>query len=271
MSALQCDVCGGRLIMDDSREFSTCEGCGTQYTVGAMRNMMQGLEDEELKAGLEGRDQQAGEQQEETQLTEAERLTEEQRIESERQAALKKAEDILNGDEGAAFDGGDAKQGAVKWQALAFDKENNRVLAITRECVAKMPYHKLGGRITWEGCTLRRWLNADFYNSLPQEVKVRVAKLVNQNPNNQQRGTSGGNPTNDKVFLLSSEEAQRYFKCDSERIAEFQGSKIWWWLRSPGDFADYAANIFIVGSVYTNGNIVHYDMGGVRPAIWLNL
>lgn len=41
MEALKCDFCGGRLIMDDSREFATCEMCGTKYMKSTVQQKIQ--------------------------------------------------------------------------------------------------------------------------------------------------------------------------------------------------------------------------------------
>ena len=157
-----------------------------------------------------------------------------------------------------------------QWKVIALDESNNRALAVTKDVVAKMPYHEPGGDITWEGCTLRKWLNNDFYDGLPAHIKSRVVEVVNQNPDN---GTiPGGNPTRDKVFLLSIDEANRYFKSDSERIAKFEGAGYWWWLRSPGDGADYAASVSYDGDVNDYGfDVIGDDGVGVRPALWLSL
>jgi hypothetical protein len=42
---------------------------------------------------------------------------------------------------------------------------------------------------------------------------------------------------------------------------------IWWWLRSPGNNANNAANVNNDGNVNDNGNNVNNDNGGVRPAL----
>lgn len=41
MEALKCDFCGGRLVMDDSREFATCEMCGTKYMKTTIQQKIQ--------------------------------------------------------------------------------------------------------------------------------------------------------------------------------------------------------------------------------------
>ena len=164
------------------------------------------------------------------------------------------------------------KMEAVRWKMLSTDEDNNRALFITWDCVARMPYHQSGGSITWEACTLREWLNTVFYHNLPLPIRSRVLELENQNLDNSTYKTPGGNPTRDKVFLLSIDEAGGYFKSDSERVAEFEGAGDCWWLRSPGGLADIAAYVGIDGFVHAYGNLVDdEDYYGVRPAIWLSL
>ena len=41
MEALNCDFCGGGLIIDDSREFAKCEFCGTKYMASTLRAKIQ--------------------------------------------------------------------------------------------------------------------------------------------------------------------------------------------------------------------------------------
>jgi hypothetical protein len=43
-----------------------------------------------------------------------------------------------------------------------------------------------------------------------------------------------------------------------------------WWLRSPGNNSNNAANVNSDGNVNTNGNNVN-NTGGLRPALWINL
>ena len=39
---LACDICNGNLVMDGSREFAVCEGCGMKYSKDALRSMLSG-------------------------------------------------------------------------------------------------------------------------------------------------------------------------------------------------------------------------------------
>ena len=41
----------------------------------------------------------------------------------------------------------------------------------------------------------------------------------------------------------------------------------WWWLRSPGNYQNNAANVNNDGNVNNNGNNVNNDNNAVRPAL----
>ena len=136
--------------------------------------------------------------------------------------------------------------------------------------------------MTCEHCDLRRWLNNEFMNgAFTVEEQNLVQKIRNDNPDNAEYGRSGGNPTDDSVFLLNIDEANRYFKgyearqCQSTKWAREQGACVndngrgWWWLRSPGNFSDRAANV-VDGSVNVYGFNVNSGGGCVRPALWVS-
>jgi tetratricopeptide (TPR) repeat protein len=160
------------------------------------------------------------------------RQEEERRRQEEEEHLLKVLTDELN-----------AGHSEMKWIALTIDDDNRKALVITKDCVRKMPYHEKSENITWEHCSLRRWLNSVFLDSLPADVKKRVIESKIINADNPEYSTAGGNNTVDKVFLLSIDEARSYFKDDASRISKFQGGQAWWWLRSPGTYSYLAAYV----------------------------
>jgi tetratricopeptide (TPR) repeat protein len=193
-----------------------------------------------------------------------ERAAEEQRRLARERAAevqrlLQAAEDIVNAG------------GGPKWVCLDVDPDHSRVLLITRDIVASRAYNDKSKPITWEECTLRRLLNTDFLGSLPVHIKSRAVAVTNQNPNNLVHKTLGGSPTRDRVFLLSIDEAAKFFKSGAGRVSRFNGSVGWWWLRSPGIDQLSAANVGDDGIVNVGGADVGRGRGGVRPALWLHL
>ncbi len=158
--------------------------------------------------------------------------------------------------------------GGYDWTVL--DIQCDRTLMITKEVIEKQAFHARHEVTTWEQCTLRAYLNGAFYSGFSEKEKQRILETVVSNSNNPEYGTNGGNPTTDKVFLLSMEEANRYFSTNSKRVAAYQGAARWWWLRSPG-ISNHAAFVYSDGFVNAHGYRVDYAYTGVRPAMYLKL
>ena len=51
----------------------------------------------------------------------------------------------------------------IVWDVLA--EEGNRKLLLSRKAVAKRSYHDADEPVSWETCSLRAWLNGDFYRA----------------------------------------------------------------------------------------------------------
>ena len=147
-----------------------------------------------------------------------------------------------------------------------------------------LPYHTINNYFTWESSQIRRWLNTDFLNTAftTQERKfIKPTKLSNDN--NSIYHTIGGHNTNDNIFLLSLDEAKKYFISDSERMMEatpFAQSKglfvsdtgySWWWLRSSGYDQSCIADVDYGGDVDKYGSERFYGVNCVRPAVWISL
>ena len=170
----------------------------------------------------------------------------------------------------------------IEWKVLAI--EGNKALVVSQYALDCQPYNNTRTDTTWETCTLRTWLNETFYNEAfgtdHQKMIVRSTVSADTNP---QYSTNPGNATNDKVFLLSIKEAEKYFSTDSARRCQgtaycyAQGAykvnngNCLWWLRSPGCSQDYAAYVLYDGDVYVFGYYVDIDGSAVRPALWIDL
>ena len=138
--------------------------------------------------------------------------------------------------------------------------------------------------VTWETCTLRKWLNGDFLNAaFSAEEQVRLETVTVTADKNPKYDTDPGNDTQDKVFLLSIDEVNRYFASDDARVCMPTKTAVangaytnaagtcWWWLRSPGYGTINAADVKRDGSVYGSGSYVDSGRGGVRPVVALRL
>jgi len=191
---------------------------------------------------------------------------------------------------------------AIEWLVLDYDAANNRALLLSRYGLDAQPYNKdwddisWWDDITWEKCTLRTWLNGTFLNkafTTQEQSGILLTNVDNSKSQNYSRwGTNDENNTQDKVFLLSYAEANKYLGVTwdnrnntKSRVAPTaygvkQGVDTssyyktadgeaagWWWLRSPAGDHNVAA-------VRIDGALDHYSdnaYGGVRPALWINL
>ena len=181
--------------------------------------------------------------------------------------------------------------GAVEW--LVLDKKDGKALLISKYCLDAKPYNEKYEPVTWETCTLRKWLNGEFiHETFTEEEKALICDTYLQNPDNPEYGTDGGNDTIDKVFLLSIGEATKYFSNDEARMisatdyAKGQGAyesilydgNSRWLLRSPGrnnhnaTCVDANGTINYVGESVNNNtyNVFSYE-NGIRPAMWINV
>ena len=176
----------------------------------------------------------------------------------------------------------DGTEKPIKW--IVMKNEGNQVLLLSKYVLDTKPYNKEWEKVTWETSDIRQWLNNEFYTTAFNKAeKVKIQTSLIKNEDNSEHGTSGGNDTEDKVFLLSEKEAETLFSNDDERIAKATGyaeksgvcvnkeKSAMWWLRSPGSFRDCAAGVRSYGRVSRDGNIVYDNSGGVRPALHLNL
>lgn len=170
----------------------------------------------------------------------------------------------------------------IEW--IVLDKEDGRVLLLSQYVLEREPYHKDNVDITWEGCSLRDWLNSEFYKTAfnkKQQKQIMETLIVNSDNLDGDTPTPGGNSTYDKIFLLSLDEIGKYTGNDSEREAystpyankkKNVGDGITsWWLRSPG--LDTSRAAYVVGcffGVFAPGCSVNDDYLGVRPALWVS-
>ena len=162
--------------------------------------------------------------------------------------------------------------------------KDGKALVISKYALDCKQYNTNYTDVTWEDCTLRRWLNNDFINAaFSAEEKAMIPTVTVSADKNPNYSTNPGNATQDQVFLLSITEANKYFSSDSARqceptdyavangALESDSGNCWWWLRSPGDSQDCAARVLYVGDVREYGYYVDNDSTAVRPALWIDL
>ena len=175
----------------------------------------------------------------------------------------------------------DGTEKPIEW--IVMKNEGNQVLLLSKYVLDAKPYNEEFEKVTWETSDIRKWLNNEFYTTAFNKTeKAKIQASLIKNEDNSEYGTSGGNDTEDKVFLLSEKEAETLFSNEEERIAKAteyaeksgvydEEKGAWWWLRSPGDISSSAAEVYSDGWVSRDGDYVDGSSDGVRPALYLNL
>jgi hypothetical protein len=201
-----------------------------------------------------------------------------------------------------ANDGGDGE--SIAWKVLA--NAEGKLFLLSEKNLDVQPYHVDDEDVTWAESTIRSWLNGyddnsniggasgidysgdgdNFINTAftPDErASIVTTSVVNDS----------GADTADQVFLLSFGEVRNAAygftgnsnptdmreALNTAYVASWpnmalENSADDWWLRSPGNTADYAAYVDVDGAVISPGTNVD-DSGAiaiaVRPAINLKL
>ena len=174
----------------------------------------------------------------------------------------------------------------ITWVVLGRSKKG--ILALAQYGLDSRPYNDREQPTSWATCELRRWLNGEFLEHAFTEEERQALMLTEvYNDDNEDYDTPAGEDTEDRVFLLSVDEAEEF--CDSVAVAvcqptayalkngvevdNFEGQDLqagcWWWLRSPGCDASFAMEMGAYGEIGEDGTPAHWWGGAVRPAIQL--
>ena len=163
----------------------------------------------------------------------------------------------------------------IEW--IIFDVEDGKALIVSKYALDCRPYNNTSSVTTWKECGVRKWLNETFYNvafDADQKEKIFATDL-----NKYSKAY-----TSDKVFLLGYDQltiksdnmdkniymCQGTAYCYANGAAKDANGNCRWWLRkdasNPSNRAPFVNS---AGKVVTNGNLVHYETGAVRPALWI--
>jgi len=219
------------------------------------------------------------------------------------------------------------KFGPYEWQTL--ERKEGSALIITTAIIEAGPFHTTKKAVAWEDCELRKFLNGKFMEKFSAAEKARIIEVTNQNSGNpwyktraivtKQSGDGTdevktgkpitGNPTKDKIFVLSIDEVCSLFgdstarlknkgftqdgprlkpddpknlslsfftmindDNDKNRIADNLTKKksIGWWLRTSGEEAIRTALVTAKGGIWVGGT-PFWNTLGIRPAMWVKL
>jgi len=180
---------------------------------------------------------------------------------------------------------------AIQWQVL--NKKDGKVLLLSKYALTQQQFHNKEQQAVWESCFLRSWLNEEFYQIAFTGAEQKfIAESYLLNEDNPKHRTDGGDPTYDKVFLLSLDEIKTYFGEDLAAEDPARGAQLteyakaqgglysradgyygngWWWLRTPGSTRSAAMAVCKFGDVDLCGFYINDQDCVVRPALWLEV
>lgn len=192
----------------------------------------------------------------------------------------------------------------IEWEVLAVEGE--KALVISKYVIDVKPYNDEHGDIRWETCTLRKFLNEDFYNKAFTKAEKKMIEQVTIENNDRDYYYSGENvKTDDKIFCLSLDEVIKYYNLNTSDsynkdlmvsdklitettpyildklnreyyettgIYRYTKTDVSWWLRSPG-WAGYVTLCVFSSKGETGRDCISYTdiIEGVRPAMWITL
>lgn len=168
----------------------------------------------------------------------------------------------------------------IEW--LALDETADRLLLITKDCIDEVPYNERAANVTWETCTLRKWMNGEFLNAaFSDEEKAAIIPTKLPAGKDPRYSTNPGNDTTDRVFALNCAEVVKYMPRDEDRqcvptaYARSRGTYVnWsgncaWWTRSPGADNTQASYLSSHGTFGTAAHYVDDRVIAARPAVWV--
>ncbi len=166
----------------------------------------------------------------------------------------------------------------IEWMILEYSADGKSALVLSRFILTHANYNDGIKSVTWETCTSRKWLNDEFFNKAFTDAEKEMIKLTTvHTDDNQETGAKGGNDTEDKLFFLSAEEANKYFpdcswKGNMKNAAtDINGEIANWYLRTPGENNEYISGFNGFGQGVFPYFSVFQDELMVRPACWITL
>lgn len=178
----------------------------------------------------------------------------------------------------------EGRRADVEWIILNIDRENHHIMLLSKYALERKVFHDINENISWADSTLRFWLNNEFIDEAfsGSEQKALLTHSTGAR-DNWEFGTPGGVETDNKVYLLDLKnfddlltDKQEIAQCMPTEYAIKQGAEVKgdycnWWLRSPGEFQNYAAIVDTNGGFINSGRGVTNDTICVRPVIWIDI
>lgn len=177
----------------------------------------------------------------------------------------------------------------IEW--VVIDKQEDKIMVVSKYIIAEQPFNTTNeGHISWENCTLRKWLNNDFLNEAFSGAEKNL--ITDTTVFSTEYLVVGATySTTDKVFLLSENERNMLSSVDALKgivtesvIAVFSDAansdvaninpsnfEPLWWLRTTWEYADDPCASVVYRVDYDGWTYAVEENAGVRPAMWISL
>lgn len=183
------------------------------------------------------------------------------------------------------------KNGKEQIEWIVLDEKDGKKLLISRYILDAGRYSNESFQ-EWRTCSLRTWLNGDFYEEAfsEKDKKYMASSSLNNPDNKYYEDLAETYETVDVIFLLGAEEAEKYksarttewilteevfptayAEANGLRLLEMDEQKAFYWclLRSAGHYPACAALINTSGKIDRGGVSVTEEGFGIRPVLWV--
>ena len=149
--------------------------------------------------------------------------------------------------------------GASKW--IVLEKANGKAVLAKSKGMSRQKYHDAEGRVEWDTCSLRKYLNSEFSDSTftPEEKEQLIVTRLS-NPGSSRYSTKGCGDTEDQVYIFSEEEFGRYRDVLKGRAKNMR-------LRTPGKEEDTTEFVSYEGELVYYGIPAADEGAAIRPVI----
>ncbi len=182
--------------------------------------------------------------------------------------------------EGNSIEFGAYRNNVLIWNVIAV--EDDRALLLLSDVLRtedgapdEMLYNNEPIPATWAECSLRNWLNGEFYENAFGDDRDAIVEVLNINEDTWH--SDGGEDTYDKVFLLSIGDIQSYQVSGNELFLT-DSSVYYYFLRNMA-FSNEEAAVFwnVEGDITPdnlNSRLAHIylqEASCIRPAVWVDI
>lgn len=166
----------------------------------------------------------------------------------------------------------------IEW--LVLNVHEGKAIIVSAYGLDVIPYNEVRANVAWKDCTLRQWLNVEFYRlAFTEEERLFISSSHLRN-----HLDIRGEDTDDRVFLPSLLEAEKLMRkpeirrtmptkfavSNGAKVESYHGTSIAW-LRSPGKQEGTGTFIDYDGSINEGGINAANIKAVIRPMMLITL